>query len=190
MKTCNYCGSENDDTVIRCKQCLMCDFTHSEPVIDKDVPSASSKPALFRFVTVINAIFILCLLTIIIPTIHFFLIDTFSIPLWFAPDPVRVAVLRIVNEPEGERVQFVNFDAFDYDYINIMTSDRLIGLENSKSETLMYEIALNEISDVWIDRTDPRCLVVKSIDGKEHSIFFVGSYRAFLNKLLEGINNN
>ncbi len=112
--------------------------------------------------------------------------DTLSIPIWLADPVVKTAVRRVATDKK-EIVTLVNYDAFDYEFINILTSTRVLSLEDSTSEILLHDIPLTSISDAYLDIKDNRYLIIETEGGTNHAIFFVGSPDGFLRALRSAI---
>lgn len=116
------------------------------------------------------------------PILYFSYIDNCSIPLWVAPSDIRKAIDKNLPLEEGEYVRFVNFDAFDYEHINVLTSHRLLSIPHFR-EPIEYEIDLQSIKGAWIDPSDRRFLVIETTRGTKDRMFFVGSPSAFARAL-------
>lgn len=130
---------------------------------------------------------LMLLLLVASPYLRFMYVDYYSIPLSYAPEDVQQTLQREVDKYPGESVILLNFDSVDYQHINVLTNQRVFHL-SFIDDGIDYEIPLDQICSVHVDKRDPRFLIIQGKDGEDYKMFFVGSVRGFRNAVSDRLN--
>jgi len=114
--------------------------------------------------------------------------DSFCFPYTFAPKMVQNSISPFLREDES--VLTINMDAFDYEHINVLTTQRILSLHSTGSKAPDAAFELSDIQNLKILDSDPRFVLIIAKNEHAEKLFFVGGGRnQFIRKAKRAMRN-